>query len=151
MSSAVSLEYLNSVLPAPSSVASTRFNNAGTTYAVILGGTPISFPSATYNNGVTANGANTVFTVANAGSYQISYRISTTASLGVGMVSSCLINGTAAPVLTRSPGLATNDFSASGIVTLAAGSTISVQLSGLLATAVLQGGCGAVLNIVKIA
>lgn len=149
MSSSVSLEYLNSVLPAGQAL--TAFNNAGTSYAVLIGGTAISFPTQSYNSGFTANGANTVFTATSAGSYQISYRISTTASLGVGMSSSVLVNGSAAPVLTRTPGLATSEFAASGIVTLSAGSTIQVNLSGLVATAVLQGGAGAVLNVVKVA
>ena len=92
---------------------------------------------------------NTVFTVANAGNYYISYTINITASL---LVSSRItINGAPLAGTINSPALATTSFSATIITTLAAGSAISLQLFGLLAVATLSTTTpGAVLTIIRL-
>ena len=92
---------------------------------------------------------NTVFTVANAGNYYISYSINITVAL---LVSSRItINGAPLAGTINSPALATTSFSATIITTLAAGSAISLQLFGLLAVATLSTTTpGAVLTIIRL-
>ena len=91
---------------------------------------------------------NTVFTVANAGNYYISYSINITASL---LVSSRItINGAPLAGTINSPAVATTSFSATIITTLA-GDAISLQLFGLLAVATLSTTTpGAVLTIIRL-
>ncbi|AXY74785.1 hypothetical protein D3H65_12675 [Paraflavitalea soli] len=111
-------------------------NTLGSVIAVILGGTPIPLPSnQSLGSNVTVNGANTVFTVAQAGRYRIAYGINMNAAL---LVSSQLrINGTVSPAGTVAPVLSVNRLSAEVILNLTAGSTISVELFGLLGAVVL--------------
>ncbi|MCQ6561441.1 hypothetical protein NNL21_22370 [Paenibacillus mendelii] len=125
-------------------------NTTGSTIAVILGGTPIPLPnSQTIGTSITVNGSNTTFTVAEAGTYYVSYSINLTASLLVN--SKIIVNGTAKPELTIAPVLSRNSFSASAIVRLSAGSTVGLQLDGLIGAAVLlPGSQGAALTIMKI-
>lgn len=113
-------------------------NTSGSTIAVILGGSNIPLPNAqNFTSGVTINGSNTVFTIANAGRYQISYRLNTTANL---LVSSRIaLNGSSLPGSVVSPSVSINNFQSSVITNAAAGSTISLQFYGLIGAAVLAG------------
>ncbi|MNC44187.1 hypothetical protein D3C75_930840 [compost metagenome] len=95
------------------------------------------------------NGANTVFTVTNAGRYRISYAINATAAIGLGISSQILINGTTSAALTNSPTLATNRLEGDAIVTLPAGATISLFLTGIVALIALVSP-GATLTIVRL-
>jgi hypothetical protein len=98
---------------------------------------------------ITANAANTVFTVAPAGRYYISYHINLTAGLLVS--SRVLINGTPFTSSIIAPVASLANFNNSFIVTLAADSTIQLQLFGLLGAATLLGGSvGAALNIIRL-
>lgn len=121
----------------------------GTVIAVILGGTDLPFPQ-NQNIGVdvTVNGASTVFTVANAGRYRISYGIRLNAALLVS--SRVLVNGSEAAATIDSPTISTARLSGDAVTTLAAGSTIRVQLFGLLGAATLQNGAGANLVIQRV-
>nr|WP_276590820.1 collagen-like protein [Bacillus velezensis] len=125
-------------------------NTGGGVVAVIVGGTTISLPNEqNLSADITANAANTIFTVAPEGRYYISYHINLTAGLLVS--SRILINGTppASSIITPVASLA--NFNNSFIVTLPAGSTIQLQLFGLLGAATLLGGSvGAALNIIRL-
>ncbi|GAF67090.1 hypothetical protein BTS2_3998 [Bacillus sp. TS-2] len=123
-------------------------NTTGATIAVVLGGTPVPLPSEQDLGPITVNGTDTIFTVPDAGRYFISYNLNFTAGL---LVSSQVeINGVVDPALTRAPALALSSLEANAIVTLTAGSTIELQLFGLLGAAVLQGGVGASLTIIRL-
>ncbi|MFB4184944.1 BclA C-terminal domain-containing protein [Bacillus velezensis] len=125
-------------------------NTGGSVVAVIVGGTTISLPNEqNLSADITANAANTIFTVAPAGRYYISYHINLTAGLLVS--SRILINGTPPASSIIAPVASLANFNNSFIVTLPAGSTIQLQLFGLLGAATLLGGSvGAALNIIRL-
>jgi hypothetical protein len=113
-------------------------NTSGSTIAVVLGGTDISFPNAqNFTSGVTINGSNTTITLSSAGRYFITYKLSTTANLLVS--TRVLLNGSSLPGSINSPSVSINSFQNSIITNAAAGSTISVQFYGLIGSAVLTG------------
>ncbi|MED4826687.1 BclA C-terminal domain-containing protein [Bacillus atrophaeus] len=125
-------------------------NTTGGLIAVVAGGTTIPLPSdQNLSADITVNGANTVFTVGPAGRYYISYQINLTAGLLVS--SRILINGSAFTSSIISPAISLSNFNNSFITTLAAGSTIQLQLFGLLGAATLLGGsAGAALSIIRL-
>ncbi|WP_025486482.1 hypothetical protein [Enterocloster sp. OA13] len=124
-------------------------NTSGTTLAVILGGTAVPLPDDHVLNNFTVNAANTIFTVSATGSYLITYTVRTTAAL---LLSSRILrNGTALPGSVISPAVSASAFSTTLIADLTAGDTLEVQLFGLVGTAVLQGGTGASLAVVRLA
>ncbi|MEQ5998337.1 BclA C-terminal domain-containing protein [Bacillus amyloliquefaciens] len=125
-------------------------NTGGGVVAVIAGGTTIPLPNEqNLSADITANVANTIFTVAPAGRYYISYHINLTAGLLVS--SRILINGTPPASSIIAPVASLANFNNSFIVTLPAGSTIQLQLFGLLGAATLLGGsAGAALNIIRL-
>nr|WP_276020250.1 collagen-like protein [Bacillus velezensis] len=125
-------------------------NTGGGVVAVIVGGTTISLPNEqNLSADITPNAANTIFTVAPAGRYYISYHINLTAGLLVS--SRILINGTPPASSIIAPVASLANFNNSFIVTLPAGSTIQLQLFGLLGAATLLGGSvGAALNIIRL-
>ncbi len=125
-------------------------NTSGSVIAVVLGGTPVPLPDAqSLGSNVTVNGANNTFTVAQAGRYRLAYGINLTGGLLVD--AQLLINGVPNLASTVSPTLAVSRLSAEAIVTLTAGSTIQLQLSGLLGVATLLGsGQGAALTIQRV-
>ncbi|MNG06357.1 hypothetical protein D3C84_895870 [compost metagenome] len=99
------------------------------------------------NRVITVNGANTVFTVPVAGDYYITYQVNTTAALALG--TRLIINGAPNTPSTRSVAIAVSSFNNVIITTLAASSTITLELFGLLGAAtLLSGGAGAALTIV---
>ncbi|EMA6342737.1 hypothetical protein ACO11K_001584 [Bacillus cytotoxicus] len=125
-------------------------NTSGGVISVLLGGTNVPLPNnQNIGPGITVSGGNTVFTVASAGNYYISYTINITASL---LVSSRItVNGSPLAGTINSPLVATTSFSATIITTLAAGDAISLQLFGLLAVATLSTSTpGAVLTIIRL-
>lgn len=132
--------------------ASTGFaaNTSGAVIAVVLGGTPVPLPqSQSLGANITANGANTVFTVAAAGRYRIAYRANLTAALLLSTRIS--INGAPNTALTLTPALSVSQFAAEAVVTLTAGSTVSLEFFGLLGAAVLLNGSqGAGLTIQRV-
>ncbi|MEH7816484.1 BclA C-terminal domain-containing protein [Bacillus velezensis] len=125
-------------------------NTGGGVVAVIAGGTTISLPNEqNLSADITANAANTIFTVAPAGRYYISYHINLTAGLLVS--SRILINGTPPASSIIAPVASLANFNNSFIVTLPARSTIQLQLFGLLGAVTLLGGsAGAALNIIRL-
>lgn len=124
-------------------------NTAGATIAVVLGGTPVPLPNEQVLDGFTAGAGNTQFTVPTTGTYLLTYDVKTTAALLLS--ARVLRNGTAIPGTVVSPAVALDNFTATTIVALTAGDVLELQLFGLLGAAVLQGGNGAGLTVVRLA
>ena len=116
------------------------------------GGTPIPLPNEqVLPSGVTANSGNTVFTVAEAGTYQISYHVNTTLALSMG--TRLVINSISHVASTIAPKINTSRFENQITVYLPANSTISLQMypMTLAGGAVLVGGgAGASLTIIRL-
>lgn len=138
--------------PNPTATAGFAANTAGTSLSVALGGTPIPLPGAqVFSADITANAGNTVFTVATAGRYRISYHVNTTAALLMG--SRLVINGVNNTASTVAPVLSVSNYENEIEVTLPANSTISLQLYPLVLAGVavlISGGAGASLMIVRL-
>lgn len=112
-------------------------NTQGSSVLVALGGSPIPLPNAqVLSPDITANTGNTVFTVATAGTYQISYHVNTTVALLMG--TRLVINGVNSIPSTINPVVSTSNFENQIKVTLPANSTITLQLFTTIAgTAIL--------------
>lgn len=136
--------------PNPTITAGFAANTSGSSYLVLLGGVLVDLPnSQLLSPDIAVNGANTIFTINTAGRYRISYHINTTAAVGTG--SRLIINGSPNTASTISPGLSLSSVSNEVVVDLAAGSTVSLQLYGLIATAILLGSsAGASLMIIRL-
>lgn len=143
----IKLSTSNDLLGASSGFAA---NTTGAVIPVVLAGTNIPLPSVqNLGTGISVNGANTVFTVANSGRYRIAYSVNLTAALLVS--SRILINGVSNTSLSILPIISTNRHSAEAIVTLTAGNSITLQLFGFIGTAqLLAGSQGAGLTIERI-
>ncbi|WP_371262887.1 hypothetical protein [Paenibacillus sp. OV219] len=125
-------------------------NTGGGVIAVLLGGTNVPLPNnQVLNGGITVNGANDTFTIPSAGSYMISYQANLTAALLLS--TRLLINGTPSTPSIVAPVLSLSEFNNMVILSLSAGSTITLQFFGLLGAATLiSGAAGAALTIVKL-
>lgn len=126
-------------------------NTQGSSVLVALGGSPIPLPNAqVLSPDITANTGNTVFTMATAGTYQISYHVNTTVALLMG--TRLVINGVNSIPSTINPVVSTSNFENQIKVTLPANSTITLQLFTTIAgTAILvSGGAGASLTIIRL-
>ena len=137
--------------PNPTATAGFAANTQGSSVLVALGGTPIPLPNAqVLSPDITANGANTVFTVATPGTYQISYHVNTTVGLLMG--TRLVINGVNSTPSTVNPVISTSSFENQIKVTLPANSTITLQMfTSIVGTAILAGGgAGASLTIIRL-
>lgn len=138
--------------PNPTATAGFAANTTGPSLTVALGGTPIPLPSAqVLSADITPNAGNTVFTVATAGRYRISYHVNTTAALLMG--SRLVINGVNNTASTIAPALSVSSYENEIEINLAANSTISLQLYPLVLAgiaALISGGAGASLMIVRL-
>ncbi|MCY9662772.1 hypothetical protein M5X18_32830, partial [Paenibacillus anseongense] len=125
-------------------------NTAGSVIAVVLGGTNVPLPNnQLLNGGITVNGLNDTFTVPSNGDYMISYQVNVTTALLVS--TRLLINGTPSTPSIISPVVSISEFNNLVILNLTAGSTITLQLFGLLGAAtLLSGAAGAALTIIKV-
>ena len=136
----------------PGLTAAFAVNTQGSPIAVSSGGTPIPLPNEqVLPSGVTANSGNTVFTVAEAGTYQISYHVNTTLALPMG--TRLVINSISHAASTIAPKINTSRFENQITVYLPANSTISLQMypMTLAGGAVLVGGgAGASLTIIRL-
>ena len=136
----------------PGLTAAFAVNTQGSPIAVSSGGTPIPLPNdQVLPSSVTANSENTVFTVAEAGTYQISYHVNTTLALPMGI--RLVINSVNNVASTIAPNIATSRFENRITVYLPANSTISLQMypMTLAGDAVLVGGgAGASLTIIRL-
>lgn len=138
--------------PNPTATAGFAANTTGTSLSVALGGTPIPLPSGqVFSADISPNAGNTVFTVATAGRYRISYHVNTTAALLMG--SRLVINGVNNTASTIAPVLSVSNYENEIEVTLPANSTISLQLYPIVLAGVavlISGGAGASLMIVRL-
>lgn len=137
--------------PNLTSTAGFAANTQGSSVLVALGGSPIPLPNAqVLSPDITANTGNTVFTVATAGTYQISYHVNTTVALLMG--TRLVINGVNSIPSTINPVVSTSNFENQIKVTLPANSTITLQLFTTIAgTAILVSrGAGASLTIIRL-
>ena len=137
--------------PNLTSTAGFAANTQGSSVLVALGGSPIPLPNAqVLSPDITANTGNTVFTVATAGTHQISYHVNTTVALLMG--TRLVINGVNSIPSTINPVVSTSNFENQIKVTLPANSTITLQLFTTIAgTAILvSGGAGASLTIIRL-
>ncbi|MGG7179325.1 BclA C-terminal domain-containing protein, partial [Clostridium paraputrificum] len=125
-------------------------NTSGSAILVLLGGTSIQLPNGQILTNVSVSGGNTIFTVANAGTYYITYQINITAALA--MSSRLLVNGSAVTSSVVSAGLLSlSSFNNDVLLTLGAGATIQLQLFGLAGTATLtNNSAGAALTIIQV-
>ncbi|MNV69316.1 hypothetical protein D3C71_1622210 [compost metagenome] len=127
-------------------------NTTGGLITVLLGGTNIAFPGPpqVLSAGITINGTNDVITLANAGTYYISYQANTTA--GILLSTRLLINGAQAAGSVVSPVLSVSAYNNDVIVNVAAATTVSVQFFGAAGVVTLTGGgsTGAALNIIRL-
>ncbi|MCI9222744.1 MAG: collagen-like protein [Oscillospiraceae bacterium] len=138
--------------PNPTAAAGFAANTQGSSVLVSLGGSPIPLPDdQLLSPGITANAGNTTFTVASAGTYQISYHVNTTLALLMG--TRLVINGVNNVPSTIAPVAATTSFENQIKVALPANSTITLQMYpiALAGTAILVGsGAGASLTIIRL-
>lgn len=125
-------------------------NTSGPTISVTVGGTLIPLPSnQILPPDITVDGTNTIFTINEAGRYRISYQVNTTLALAIG--STILLNGTSLVQATIAPALAISNFSNEILIDITSGDTISLQLFGLITSAILlPGSAGATLMIVQL-
>ncbi|MDR1629542.1 MAG: hypothetical protein LBS36_04940 [Oscillospiraceae bacterium] len=98
--------------------------------------------------GITVDGTNSLFTVAAAGLYRISYAVNTTAALA--LTTRIAINGTANTASTVAPLLSLSNYSNEILANLSANSTVQLQLVGASINLTLVTGAGATLMIQRL-
>lgn len=124
-------------------------NTTGALIVAVAGGTLVPLPSSqVLPAGITVDGTNTVFTVATAGVYRISYAVNVTAALLLS--TRILINSAAYTASTLAPIISLSSYSNEVLVNLAAGSTVSLSLAGININATLVAGAGATLMIQRL-
>ena len=117
--------------------------------SVTTDGTNIPLPVQPYMDGFAVNATNTEFTVAQTGTYLISYDIKMTS--GLPMSSRVTLNGAPITNSINTSSTSTNEYSVTFMQPLTAGDILALQLYGVNGPVSLQTGTGASLNIVKIA
>jgi hypothetical protein len=116
---------------------------------VVLLGTNVLLPDLQeVSAGFVVGGGGTNLTVLDAGVYQITYTIRTTLSLALG--SRVTNNDVTIPASVIAPILGTT-YHLNFIASLPANSVLELELFGLLGLAVLAGGVGANLQVIRIA
>ena len=130
--------------------SSPRAASSSGVLAVVLGGVLIPLPdSQVLPADITVNAANTVFTVNTAGRYRLSYEVNTTAALASG--TALVINGSANTASTIAPLVSLSHFSNEILLDLAAGTTVSLRMFGIVSAAtLLPGSAGASLMITRL-
>ena len=113
-------------------------------------GVPVPLPdSQVLPAGITVNGTNTVFTVSTPGLYRLAYTVNTSTALASG--TRLLINNAPNLASTVAPSLALSHFSNEIIENLSAGTTISLQMYGIIGSpTLLPGAAGATLSITRL-
>ncbi|MGI5899081.1 MAG: BclA C-terminal domain-containing protein [Christensenellales bacterium] len=138
--------------PPPSVTAAFAANTAGSLISVLVAGTNISFPSLQLlSSDITLTNGNTLFTVNTGGVYRISYHVNTTAAVLLG--TRLVINNGNIPQSTVPPAIALSQFYNEIEVSLAAGSTIRLQMYAPLlvgAATLLGNSLGASMMIIRL-
>lgn len=124
-------------------------NTSGSVIMINILGTELPLSDNQCFSNFTKNGDNTSFTVSESGRYFISYQINLTTAL---LLNSCITKNTsklASSVLA--PSTARDRFNHSFIVDLDAGDTLSLQLFGMVGSAVLtSNGSGASITAIRL-
>lgn len=125
-------------------------NTSGSTIAVVEAGTLVPLPDAqNLSDDVTIDATDTIFTINEAGRYYISYTVNPTAAVLVG--ARLVINGMPNEASTVLPLVATTSLSGEVLVTVPAGTTVSLELFGLIAVVLLPiDAAGATLSILRV-
>lgn len=126
-------------------------NTSSASINVAVGGTPVPLPNdQILPAGISVDATNTIFTIANAGTYRISYTVNLSAALAVG--TRLLINGSPNTSTTVPATLTLSGFSNEVILVVTAGTTVTLQLFGLAITANLSpgGASGASLMMIRL-
>lgn len=131
-----------------------KYSDTPQTINIVLGGaSQVGLPNAMPNLNVTYTPTNSI-TVAQAGSYEITYYLNATAAVATAVTMAVRNNGTNIPSATVSRLLSVgveSIYSGSTVVTLAAGDVIDMALSALLAVGITLGtGTNASLVITKL-
>ena len=136
--------------PNPSLTAGFAANTIGTILNTLLGPATVPLPNnQVFSADIVPNGGSTVFTVNTAGRYRVSYHVNTTLALLLG--TRLVINGSPFTPSVITPALNASSFKNEVVVDLTAGSTVSLELFGLLGVATLLGsGTGASLMIIRL-
>lgn len=122
---------------------------SGSALTAAVGGTPVPLPlGQILPTGITVDGTNTTFTVAQAGLYRISYAVNTTATLLFS--TRIMINGVANTASTVAPILSLSNYSNEILINLAAPSTVQLQVVGASVGLTLVTGAGATLMIQRL-
>ena len=129
--------------------ASNNFQSALNVGVGIGGATLIPLPDNQNLSGVSVNGNDTVFTVSQAGTYNISYNVSL-ATASVLAETNLDINGADYGPSQRTTVINVGDTSFNGLVTLNAGSTVSLEISGVVVGLNLGSGSAANISVVRI-
>jgi hypothetical protein len=116
----------------------------------VVGGTLVPLPnSQVLPADITVNGANTIFTIATAGRYRLSYHANTTAALLMG--TRLMINGIANTASTVLPVIGLSNFSNEILLDITANTTVSLQFFNLAGAAILlSGSVGASLMMMRL-
>ncbi len=125
-------------------------NTSGTILLVTQAGVAVPLPnSQLLSPDITVNAENTVFTVHTAGRYRLSYQINTTTVLAAG--TRLLVNGAENTPSTVAPLISRSHFGNEVMLDLPAGAALSLQMFGVISTAVLiPGALGAALSISRL-
>lgn len=123
-------------------------NDQGPIVVVLLGGTTLPLPNNQVLSGMTVSGGNTTVTIPSAGDYRMSYCIRVTAATLAS--ARLLVNGSSAGPTVYSPSTSQSVLCRSAIVTVTAGSTVNLQLFGLIAAVTLETSGGAELLIERL-
>ena len=129
--------------------AMSALNISSSTFPVTTDGTNLSLPVQPYIRGFTANAENSEFTVAQTGTYLISYDIKMAS--GLPMSSRVTLNGIPLLNSINTSSTSSNEYSVTFMQPLTAGDILSLQFYGANGLVTLQAGTGASFNIVKIA
>ncbi|MCE5234741.1 MAG: hypothetical protein LLF87_01630 [Eubacteriales bacterium] len=114
-----------------------------------MGGTPVPLPAnQVLPTGITVDGTNTVFSVAPAGRYRISYVINTT--LGLALGTGILVNSVLQAASNIPVGLSLSSFSNEIVTDLPANATVSLYMFGAAVSLTLLTGAGASLMIMRL-
>lgn len=98
---------------------------------------------------ITADVTNTIFTVATAGRYRLAYHVNTTAAVAVG--TRLIIGGVPNAASSLLPVISLSSFSNEIMLDLAAGTTVTLQMYGLVTAAtLLSSAAGASLMITRL-
>ena len=128
--------------------SSFAYASASALTAAVLG-TPVPLPlGQILPTGITVDGSNTTFTIAQSGIYRISYALNVTAALLLS--TRIMINGVANTGSTITPLLSLSNYSNEILLNVTAPTTVQLQVAGASISLTLVTGSGATLMIQRL-